>query len=368
LLSLPTNTQGEAMVRSILAAVLLITLVSITSAGAGYKKKIFLKYAMNNLFVKCIGQQANDKFILEYIKAAKKCHNREFDAQLKPVYIKPYPVEGQNYYNTRFTSNPVGYHTHPQQQQYYNQQPQQQYQQQPQYQQFQQQPQYQQQQNYVQQPQYQQQQFKQPQYGFQQPQQFYGPGFGFQPIPNQVNPNQVLNRQTRQANKNKNNKKQNVGNKVQNSVVAETNVAGEAELYYYNKLKHHLTGKVGNFSCIMHEMGYFTEDNEINLEKYKQAYQELTLPDAMKEEFIQNIDLCQEVSECLPEKCFAKYPYGREYGRSFFFVMCEKKKAMEVCLKKQMIDDYYKYKDILADDEIHDDLENDEDLFSMGLF
>merc|ERR1711970_1667682 len=195
LLSLLTNTKGVAMVRSILAAVLLITLVSITSAtGAGYQKKIFLKYAMNNLFGKCVGQQANDKFILEYIKAAKKCHNREFDAQLKPVYIKPYPVEGQNYYNTRFTSNPVGYHTHPQQQQqqYYNQQqlpsPQQQYQQ------------------YQQQPQYQ-----QPQYGFQQPQQFYGPGFGFQPIPNQVNPNQVLNRQTRQANKN--NKKQNVGNK-----------------------------------------------------------------------------------------------------------------------------------------------------------
>merc|ERR1711970_1682354 len=158
LLSLLTNTKGVAMVRSILAAVLLITLVSITSAtGAGYQKKIFLKYAMNNLLVKCVGQQANDKFILEYIKAAKKCHNREFDAQLKPVYIKPYPVEGQNYYNTRFTSNPVGYHTHPQQQQqqYYNQQqlpyPQQQYQQ------YQQQPQYQQQQNYVQQPQYQQQ-------------------------------------------------------------------------------------------------------------------------------------------------------------------------------------------------------------------
>merc|ERR1712055_1268180 len=100
---------------------------------------------------------------------------------------------------------------------------------------------------------------------------------------------------------------------------------GEAELYYYNKLKHHMTSKVGNFSCIMHEMGYFTEDNQVNIAKYKQAYNELpaaTVPQAMKEEFLEAIDMCQEVSECLPEKCFAKYPYGPEYGRSFFFVMC----------------------------------------------
>jgi len=324
-----------------------------------------MKYATHNLFEKCLGKNVMDKFVLDYINAAKKCHNREFDAQLKPVYIKPYPVEGQNY-NTRFTSSNVGYHTHPQQQ--YQQVPFQQYQQVPypqqqQYQQFQQHPQYQQQQ-YQQQPQYQQQGLRQQQqYGFQQPQQFYGPGVGFQPIPNnQINTNQVLNRQVRQANKNKKNKVQN----VQNSVVAETTVAGEAELYYYNKLKHHLTGMVGNFSCVMHEMGYFTEDNQINIQKYKQAYQKLTLPQPMKDEFEENIDLCLEVSECLPEKCFTKYPYGREYGRSFFFVMCEKKKAMEVCLKKQMVDDYYKYKDILADQDIPDNLDETEDLFSMG--
>jgi hypothetical protein len=72
------------------------------------------------------------------------------------------------------------------------------------------------------------------------------------------------------------------------------------------------------------------------------------------------------LQECLPEKCFSKYPYGPEYGRSFFFVMCEKKKALEVCLKKQMIDDYYKYKDIIGEDQIHDDLENTEDMFGMG--
>jgi len=241
-------------------------------------------------------------------------------------------------YSQRLTSKKVGYHTHPQRT--FNNQPflQQQFPQQPVYQQ------------------YQQQQYRQPQY--QQQQQFYGPGFGFQPYPNQVN-NQVLNRQTRQANKNK------VHN-VENSVVADTNVAGEAELYYYNKLKAHMTPKVGNFSCIMHEMGYFTEDNQVNLEKYRQAYEELTLPQAMKEEFIQNIDLCQEVSQCLPDKCFQKYPYGLEYGRSFFFVMCEKKKAMEVCLKKQMVDDYYKYKDILAEEDIPDDIEMNEDLFSVG--
>jgi len=346
------------MVRSILSAVLLITLVAAVAAGpGGYKKKLFMKYAIGNLFAKCVGQDAMDKFVLESIRAAKKCHNREFDVQLKPVYIKPYPVDDQ-YYNKLQTSNRLGgipFHQHQQRPfQNYQQQQYQQYPQQQQYQQYQQQPQYQQNQ---------QQQFRQPQSGYQQvqqqPQTFYGPGFGFQPV-NQVPVNQVHNRQTRQAG----NKKR-VQGVPANNVVAETNVAGEAELFYYNKLKDHMTAKVGNFSCIMHEMGYFTEDNQVDLEKYKQAYNELTLPAAMKEEFIENIDLCQEVSECLPEKCFAKYPYGREYGRAFFFVMCEKKKAMEVCLKKQMVDDYYKYKDLFKDEEMEDYM-NDNDLFDFG--
>jgi len=137
-----------------------------------------------------------------------------------------------------------------------------------------------------------------------------------------------------------------------------------AELYFYNKLKHHMTAQVGNMSCVMHELGYFNQDNSVNLDKYRQEYQKLTLPDAMKEEFIENIDTCNEVSQCLPDKCFAKYPYGLEYGRSFFFVACEKKKALEVCLKKQMIDDYYKYKDIIGDEEINEDF--GVDMFSMG--
>merc|ERR1719481_1590589 len=112
-----------------------------------------------------------------------------------------------------------------------------------------------------QQPQFQNQQYRQQQNfnGYQQqPQPFYAPGVGFQP----VNNNQVLNRQVRQANK-KNNKNKN----NQKQVVSGTNAQGEgeAELYYYNKLKHHMTSKVGNFSCIMHEMGYFTEDNQATL-------------------------------------------------------------------------------------------------------
>jgi len=282
------------------------------------------------------------------LKHAKKCNSREFDAQLKPVYIKPYPVDD---FNKEQTPNVVSYHTHPQQK--FNAVPFQQYQQPP----YPQQQQYQQYQQYQQQPQYQQQQqYRQPQ-TFQQPQQFYGPGFGFQPYPNQVN-NQVLNRKTRQAG----NKKT---TKLPSNVVAETTVAGEAELYFYNKLKDHMTGLVGNMSCIMHELGYFTPDNTVNIEKYKQEYQKLALPEAMKEEFIQNIDICDEVSQCLPDRCFAKYPYGLEYGRAFFFVACEKKKAMEVCLKKQMIDDYYKYKDIIGDEEINDDFGME--LFSMGM-
>merc|ERR1711970_1529893 len=201
LLYLPNNTQ-IVMVRSILAAVLLVTLVS--SSPHEYQKKIFMKYAVNNMWKECIGEQAMDQFKVQWIKAAAKCEHREFGAEVTPIYIKPYPVDG-GVHNTGYnTHHNVPYHVHQQrlqQQQTYNQQPFRQYQQ-PQYQQYQQVPQYQQ---YQQQPQYQGQQFRQPQYqgqGYQQPQPFYAPGYGFQPVNhNQVNHNQALNRQVRQANR-----------------------------------------------------------------------------------------------------------------------------------------------------------------------
>merc|ERR1711970_935092 len=91
-------------------------------------------------------------------------------------------------------------------------------------------------------------------------------------------------------------------------------------------------------------------------------------PPMYKKEFIDNIDLCHEVSECMPDRVFNKDPFGRVYGRSFFFVKCEKKKAMEVCLKKQMVDDYYKYKEMFKDEDLSEleDMEDNDDMFTMG--
>merc|ERR1712121_595417 len=93
LLYLP-NQYSKVMVRSILAVLLLVAVVSSTFTGQGYKKKQFMKYAMGNMWEKCIGKQENDKFALEWIKAANRCSNREFNSELQPVYIKPYPVDG----------------------------------------------------------------------------------------------------------------------------------------------------------------------------------------------------------------------------------------------------------------------------------
>jgi len=201
---------------------------------------------------------------------------------------------------------------------------------------------------YPQPPQYQQPpQYRQPQYGYQQTfngPQFNGPQLGFQP---RYPGNQYNSRQKRE-----------------DTMVSEE---GEAEMYYYNKIKNHFKGKVGNFSCIMHELGYMTEDNEINVEKYKEEYNKLDVPAVMKEEFIDAVDVCHEISECIPARAFEKYPFGKEYGRPFMFAMCEKKMAVKVCLKKQMIDDYYKYKDLLEDSEEYGDMGDDNDLFSMGL-
>merc|ERR1712055_1284457 len=114
-------------------------------------------------------------------------------------------------------------------------------------------------------------QYRQPQYGYQQP--FVAPQFGFQQPQHQVN---RFNSRQKRA------------------------VEGEAEMYFYNKLEKHMRSKIGNFTCMMHEMGYFTSDNEINIEKYKEAYNELDVPQAMKEEFVEVVDLCHEISECIP--------------------------------------------------------------------
>merc|ERR1712055_246744 len=100
-----------------------------------------------------------------------------------------------------------------------------------------------------------------------------------------------------------------------------------------------------------------------------EAYNELDVPQAMKEEFVEVVDLCHEISECIPERALEKYPFGSEYGRPILFAMCETKKAMEVCLKKQMIDDYYKYKDLLKDEGVQNIMEDDSDfdVFSLGM-
>jgi len=296
---------------------LLITLVAVANAGEGYKKKMFMKYAMGNLFEKCMGQEVIDEFYKKWVKAAKTCHSREFDPDLKPVYIRAYPsptkMEKKPYKSDYYQQPNMGYNNQP----YYNQPPMP--------------PMYQQPQMYRQPPMY-----KQPFSGYQQ-----------------QNPsNQLYSRQTRDVND-----------------VEENSIEGEAELYYYHKMKKMFHNKVGNMTCMMQECGYFTEDNKPNIEKYKEEYNTLTtVPDAMKKEFIDNIDLCHEVSECMPDSVFNKYPYGREYGRSFFFVKCEKKKAMEVCLKKQMVDDYYKYKEMFKDEDLSEleDMEDNDDMFTMG--
>jgi len=304
---------------------LLITLVTIASAGEGYKKKLFKKYAMTNMFAKCIGEEAMDKFYVDWINAAMKCNGRDWDPKLKPVYIRPYPSSNEiekkpykSYNKQNYYQQPnMGYNNQP----YYNQPPMP-----PMYQQPNQ---------------------------YQQPQMYRQP-----PMYQQQNPsNQLYSRQKREDHE--------AGD---HSVTAEL---GEAELYYYNKLKKMMHHKVGNFSCMMHEMGYLTEENEVNIEKYHEFYNELTtIPEAMKKDFHEIVDLCHEVSQCMPEKCFAKYPYGKEYGRAFFFSMCEKKKALEVCLKKQMVDDYYKYKDMFKfskeDLSEMEDMEDTDDLFTMG--
>jgi len=297
---------------------LLITLVAVANAGEGYKKKMFMKYAMGNLFEKCMGQEVIDEFYKKWVKAAKTCHSREFDPDLKPVYIRAYPSPmkmEKKPYNTVY--NRPEYYQQPNMG--YNNQP----------------------------------YYNQPPNPYQQPQMYRQP-----PMYQQQNPsNQLYSRQKRQEHE--------AGD---HSVTAEL---GEAELYYYNKLKKMMHHKVGNFSCMMHEMGYLTEENEVNIEKYHEFYNELTtIPEAMKKDFHEIVDLCHEVSQCMPEKCFAKYPYGKEYGRAFFFSMCEKKKALEVCLKKQMVDDYYKYKDMFKfskeDLSEMEDMEDTDDLFMMG--
>merc|ERR1719510_1218403 len=126
------------MARIAFAVLLLITLVSVASAGAGFKKKLFMKYAMGNLWSKCIGQEHFDKFVVQMINAGKKCYSREFDANLKPLYIRPYPAPANEVEEKEQPSQP-----------------------------FRQPPLYQQAPIY--------QQYRQPQYGYQQPQ------FGFQP-------------------------------------------------------------------------------------------------------------------------------------------------------------------------------------------
>jgi len=171
------------------------------------------------------------------------------------------------------------------------------------------------------------------------PPQYFGYQYGYQPQQGQSYPHSRS-------------KRQNTGPILAPSQPQQSG-AGEAEMFYYEKMKMKMQAQVGNATCIAKMMGYLDENDEVAYDQIKTEYNESNVPDVMKQEFIDNVDICRELSECIPERVLEKKPYGSQYGRQLFFFKCEEKRYKEVCLKKAMIDDYYKFKDII-NTKVHD--------------
>merc|ERR1712080_768462 len=330
--NLPENykVSGVRMQSLLTFLVALAAFVSVTIAG-GFQKKIFKYYAKKNLFSKCFGEENYDEFFERFIEAGKICKGMEPNEHrvpaLKPIYIKPYPPP-----TLVNEVKPLP----PHRQGYYHYHPYSPYNNQPFYHHPHQQPQYQ-----------------QPQMGYQKPPQYYHQNqYGYDQRQQRPQKQFPVNVRSKRADDDADNKEV---------------VPGEAEVYFYKKMKKMYGHSVSNMTCVMQQLGYLTEDNEVNFEQYREEYNKIDLPDAMKQEFLDNIDMCKELSECIPQRALEKHPFGRELGRTFMFIMCEKKTAAKVCLKKQMIDDYYKFKHLMDED----DADDDDDMLDMddgGLF
>jgi len=113
----------------------------------------------------------------------------------------------------------------------------------------------------------------------------------------------------------------------------------------YQEWGEDLVTSIGNMSCVSQEMGYLTEDLEINMEHYTkfedvEGYDNsasLTGKDpALQEKFINAMTDCKAIADSWPQTSLDKNPVTKVFGRNIIFFKCADKAEKALCAMGQM--------------------------------
>jgi len=107
--------------------------------------------------------------------------------------------------------------------------------------------------------------------------------------------------------------------------------------------KGEMLSTLGNFSCVLAQMGIFTEDGEVNMEQFTfDAAKEFLSSSAIAEDddalraMSTGIQDCNEVATAWPEATLERDPLMKAFGRRHVFLKCMLKVQDGICYKRQL--------------------------------
>jgi len=107
--------------------------------------------------------------------------------------------------------------------------------------------------------------------------------------------------------------------------------------------KHMMHAKVGNLTCVLSKLDVLDANLNINLKHFTQdmwtMFERGEEPDMVfKEKMIESYEDCHTMANSLPLDILAKKgPGWKQFGRQKMFFKCEKKMAMALCVKKELV-------------------------------
>merc|ERR1719244_116279 len=131
----------------------------------------------------------------------------------------------------------------------------------------------------------------------------------------------------------------------------------EAERFLYHTERKTNEAKVCGMFCVNKQLGFMHENNKPDYDNLKEYYRNLnTLTPKEKDEFVDNIDTCRAYSESIPSRVLETKVLGKEYGQTMMFFKCTLKMEINTCMEKEVKQNYYHYKKLLANQKITKDV------------
>jgi len=98
----------------------------------------------------------------------------------------------------------------------------------------------------------------------------------------------------------------------------------------FEQLQYH----VSNMTCVMKELEFIGEDNQVHYDKVKGKITAMQISEEVKEDLYHGMERCRQISMCLPEEEHADLM--KDLNQPMAFFKCFKGKKLEACMKKDL--------------------------------